>query len=817
MKFLSNSGLSKTLTISSMEEASETVKRVEQEPVEIRHDQNSGMVLPKSEDSSNSLIGNECPFATKMNQLHIPAKQQAKCDMSTLKSGRKPSKPSEKHRCQIQSNSIELQASLKQNKKTKLKILWSTRKNSTQSESMSSHDEGLFDRDLKDICDHDEMIAKPILNILAVLFKKGPSFVGIFRKSANAKACKELIDKLNTANDVTLEELPIVQLAVVFKEFLRRIPDSLLTTALYDSWMAAMEKEDVNERTVELKQLLTELPSHNTTLLRYFFCVLYYINKHSEVNKMNAHNLAICIGPNMLWPTKPVTAELQKEVLARVVDLMQFLIENCCLILGDDITTLLGEPVLVLPECSDKADMLSSQQNDSAYDSTDQDDWKDGWNEKRRRANSSCYQLLRSNGELRMDRKQNGKMDIDAGDCTTTSCSTESMDATYGIPLRAEATPPPALTIEHYTVRINRRCSLPIIGFNSSSKMINQQELLARSHDDCSISSEGLHFNRQQMAKQVSAESFTKFSGSIAGNLNASSHSELSIASSSKASSISSLASSYSNISENSVFINSPLVSPTYCSEENSSFSECPEKLQANSIQVPDNNAKPMKETVKKLLRKTQSWDPARTFNTNQKSCKENSWKEKVPTCETVHEDQVNQSNTVRYRARTISIDEVFQQVDSKRLCNPPPYQQAVEENNPIPPDVTRKGMTVKNMRRLSQLEEVKKLYCPVIVQKTRPCSLTEDLLYSSWQDHCTNHFDSCAKQGQPKPADPCEESHNNFENDMHPTGFEKAQQYRGRAMSECIRRSNHEQFCRHFSQSLEDYEQIQHAKESCV
>ncbi|XP_048450054.1 rho GTPase-activating protein 20, partial [Rhincodon typus] len=354
MKVLSNSGLSKTLTVSNMEAASEAVKKVQQESVEMAHDQNYRVVLSKNEDLSNSLIGNERPFATEINQLHIPVKQQAKYDMSTLKSGRKPSKPSEKHQCQIQSQ-IEFEAGLKHNKKTKIKIPWSSRKNSTQSESISSYNEGLFDRHLKDICNHNEMIAKPILNILTILFKKGPSFVGIFRKSANAKACKELIEKLNATSNITLEEEPVIQLAVVFKEFLRRIPDSLLMTALYDSWMAAMEKENINERTRQLKQLLTELPSHNSLLLHYLFCVLYYINKHSEVNKMNAHNLAICIGPNMLWPNKPVTAELQKEVLARVVDLMQFLIENCCLIFGDDITTLLGEPVPVLPECSDKA------------------------------------------------------------------------------------------------------------------------------------------------------------------------------------------------------------------------------------------------------------------------------------------------------------------------------------------------------------------------------------------------------------------------------------------------------------------------------
>ncbi|XP_041061910.1 T cell activation RhoGTPase activating protein b [Carcharodon carcharias] len=814
MKVLSNSTLSKTLSISNMEPVGEAVKRELQESAEMGDAQNYQLVLSYGEDLSTSLIGDECPFTNELNQLHKPAKQQAKCDVLAIDLRRKPSKSSEKSRCQFQPKRSpdEVDAGLK--KKNKMKMPWSFRKNSTQSESVSSHNGGIFDQHLKDICDQDDILAEPILSILTVLFKKGPSFVGIFRKSANAKACKELIGKLNAAREVTLEEEPVIQLAAVFKDFLRRIPESLLMTELYDSWMATMEKENINERTAEVKQLLTKLPSHNCILLRYLFCVLYYINKYSEVNKMDAYNLAVCIGPNMLWPNKPVTAELQKEVLARVVDLMQFLIENCCLIFGDDITTLLGEPAQVLLEYNDNSD-ISSQQNDSAYDSTDQDDWKDVWNEKRRRASSSCYQLLRSNERLRVDRKQNGQMDIEAGDCTTASCSTESMDAANRASLSPETTCLPASLIERYTVRINRRCSEPILGITSSPKNINQQELLARSHDDCSISSDGLDFNRQLMKKQISEESFTRFSSSFKSfnsrkpaNLNASSHSELSTASSSKASSISSLASSYSNLSENSVFISSPLVSPSCSSQENSSFSDYPAKLQTNSIQVPDNHVKPMKEKAKTPLKKTQSWGPTRTFNSNKESCLENILKETPPICETFPEDQANVSDTVRYRPRLISVDEVFQQIDSKRRCSPPSYGKAVEENNP--PVATMKGMTVKNMRRLSQLEEAKKYHCHVVAgQKNRPCSLTEELLYPSCQDNFTNNFGSCDKQSQ--LANQFEELHNNFENDLHPIGFKKTQQYRERAMTESASRG------RCFRQSFEGYEQIQHVKESYV
>ncbi|XP_067900873.1 T cell activation RhoGTPase activating protein b isoform X2 [Heterodontus francisci] len=766
--------------------------------------QNDQLVLSNSDNLSTSRIGQEYPFTIKVNQLHKPANQQAKCDVSALNLGRKPSKPSEK----LKHSQVDLDAGSKHCKKNKMKMPWPFHKNSAQRESISSQDEGLFDRHLKDICDHDDMLVKPILNILTVLFQKGPSFVGIFRKSANAKACKELTAKLNAAKEVTLEEEPVVQLAAIFKDFLRHIPDSVLVTELYDSWMTAMEKENINERIEEIKKLLTKLPSHNCLLLRYLFCVLYYINKHSEVNKMDAYNLAICIGPNMLWPNKVATAELQKEVSVKVVHLMQFLIENCCLIFGSDITTLLGEPVQVLSEDTDISDMLSSQQNDSAYDSTDQDDWKDVWNEKRRRANSSCYQTLRSNEGLRMERKQNCQMDVEAGYCTTASCSTESMDATSRASLRPETPCLPASNIERYTGRTNRRCSEPILGVNSIPKKIDQQELLARSHEDCSISRDGLYFNGQPIAENFSSRRPT--------NHNASSHSGLSTASSSKASSISSLASSYSNLSENSVFMYSPLVSPTCSSQENSSFSEYPEKLQTNFCQVPDNCVKPTKEKAKKPLKKTQSWSPTRTFNTNLESCKANILKESLPTCETVHEDQVSESGTARYRTRLISVDEVLKQVDSKRCCSPPSYTKAVEENNA--PVATMKEMTVKNMRRLSQLEEAKKLRGQFVAgQKNRPCSLTEDLIYPSCQNHIANNFESCNKQAQPTPVNQCEALHDHFENNLYSTGFEKTQHYRGRAMSESASRGKHEQSHRYFRQNFEGYEQIQHAKESYV
>ncbi|XP_055570126.1 T-cell activation Rho GTPase-activating protein-like [Falco cherrug] len=54
---------------------------------------------------------------------------------------------------------------------------------------------------------------------------------------------------------------------------------------------------------------------------------------------MDSSNLAICIGPNMLSPESDNTLplEVQKEMNDKVTVLVEFLINNCSEIFGDDI------------------------------------------------------------------------------------------------------------------------------------------------------------------------------------------------------------------------------------------------------------------------------------------------------------------------------------------------------------------------------------------------------------------------------------------------------------------------------------------------
>ncbi|XP_066104024.1 T-cell activation Rho GTPase-activating protein [Saccopteryx bilineata] len=232
----------------------------------------------------------------------------------------------------------------------------------------------LFDQPLSIICGDDDTLPRPIQDILTILCLHGPSTEWIFRKAANERARKELKEELNAGGPVDLGSCPVHLLAAVFKDFLRSIPRKLLSCDLFEEWMAALEPRSEEDRIEALKQVAAQLPRPNLLLLKHLVSVLYLISKNCEVNKMDASNLAICVGPNMLTQesAQGLSLEAQKDLNNKVKTLVEFLIENCIEIFGENTPappSVASEDSLEHTDSSD----TSTLQNDSAYDSTDPD------------------------------------------------------------------------------------------------------------------------------------------------------------------------------------------------------------------------------------------------------------------------------------------------------------------------------------------------------------------------------------------------------------------------------------------------------------
>ncbi|XP_061143819.1 rho GTPase-activating protein 20 isoform X1 [Syngnathus typhle] len=228
----------------------------------------------------------------------------------------------------------------------------------------------LFGRPLASVCSADSGLPKPVMDMLVFLYVEGPYTRGVFRRSAAAKACRELREQLDAGTDngeITGQSVFVV--AGVLKDFLRSIPGSLLCCDLYDQWTAAMESEGSDDVTDKVYRLLRLLPAENFLLLRHVVGVLHRIQGLAHDNQMNAFNLSVCIAPSMLWASMPGTPEMEGEGAKRVCELVRFLIENCAAMLGDDVTSLFSAFSPKGGGSEHSSDASSFQMNDSSYDS----------------------------------------------------------------------------------------------------------------------------------------------------------------------------------------------------------------------------------------------------------------------------------------------------------------------------------------------------------------------------------------------------------------------------------------------------------------
>ncbi|KAI1294983.1 Rho GTPase-activating protein 20 [Halotydeus destructor] len=205
----------------------------------------------------------------------------------------------------------------------------------------------LFGQPLELLCP-DGQLPKPVMNMLQQLFLKGPNTMGIFRKSASAKMIRELKVRLEEERELPLDEVPILVIGSIFKDFLRSLPGSLLDSRLYTQWILAANLANNHECRQHVHRLLGQLSPINGLLLRHFLCVLWHIAANSEENKMCSMNLAVCVGQSLL-ANGPVSGQCTssaqqrcEEVSKCVPKLIAYLIDHCSLLFEEEVLGLFG-------------------------------------------------------------------------------------------------------------------------------------------------------------------------------------------------------------------------------------------------------------------------------------------------------------------------------------------------------------------------------------------------------------------------------------------------------------------------------------------
>uniref|UniRef100_A0A087YEB8 Rho GTPase activating protein 6 n=1 Tax=Poecilia formosa TaxID=48698 RepID=A0A087YEB8_POEFO len=176
--------------------------------------------------------------------------------------------------------------------------------------------------------------------------KYGLQTVGIFRVGSSKKRVRQLREEFDRGIDVQLdEEHSVHDVAALLKEFLRDMPDALLTRELYTAFINTTLL-DLDEQQSVTQLLIYLLPACNSDTLHRLLEFLSTVADHAndqhtkdgqEIpgNKMTSLNLATIFGPNLLHKQKSSDKEFSVQSSARaeestaVIAVLQRMIAGC--------------------------------------------------------------------------------------------------------------------------------------------------------------------------------------------------------------------------------------------------------------------------------------------------------------------------------------------------------------------------------------------------------------------------------------------------------------------------------------------------------
>ncbi|XP_017561376.1 rho GTPase-activating protein 17b isoform X4 [Pygocentrus nattereri] len=182
-------------------------------------------------------------------------------------------------------------------------------------------------------------IALPIEACVMMLLETGMKEEGLFRIAAGASKLKKLKAALDCSTS-QLEEFYSDPHAVAgaLKSYLRELPEPLMSFQMYDEWIQASNISDPDKRLQALWVACDNLPKANKANLRYLVKFLAKLAQESEVNKMTPSNIAIVLGPNLLWAkTEGSLAEMAAATSVHVVAIIEPIIQHADWFFPDEV------------------------------------------------------------------------------------------------------------------------------------------------------------------------------------------------------------------------------------------------------------------------------------------------------------------------------------------------------------------------------------------------------------------------------------------------------------------------------------------------
>ncbi|XP_071778915.1 rho GTPase-activating protein 44 [Centroberyx gerrardi] len=173
-------------------------------------------------------------------------------------------------------------------------------------------------------------IAFPIEACVTMLLECGMQEEGLFRVAPSASKLKKLKASLDCGVlDVPEYSADPHAIAGALKSYLRELPEPLMTTELYEEWIQASNIQDMDKRLQALLAACEKLPTDNLNNFRYLIKFLAKLTEYQDANKMTPGNMAIVLGPNLLWTHSEANmTEMMTTVSLQIVGIIEPIIQH---------------------------------------------------------------------------------------------------------------------------------------------------------------------------------------------------------------------------------------------------------------------------------------------------------------------------------------------------------------------------------------------------------------------------------------------------------------------------------------------------------
>ncbi|NWZ10127.1 RHG44 protein, partial [Agelaius phoeniceus] len=153
---------------------------------------------------------------------------------------------------------------------------------------------------------------------------------GLFRVAPSASKLKKLKAALDCCVvDVQEYSADPHAIAGALKSYLRELPEPLMTFELYEEWIQASNIPDQEKRLQALWNACEKLPKANYNNIRYVIKFLAKLTEYQDINKMTPSNVAIVLGPNLLWPqAEGNMTEMMTTLSLQIVGIIEPLIQH---------------------------------------------------------------------------------------------------------------------------------------------------------------------------------------------------------------------------------------------------------------------------------------------------------------------------------------------------------------------------------------------------------------------------------------------------------------------------------------------------------